>query len=410
MFTNIKDAIKFVESLKPNHSRTDLSRIKECLALYGNPDKSYKIVHVAGTNGKGSICAYLSNVLIKAKYKVGLFTSPYVITFNERIMIDGKPISDNDLLGLINEFYEFSINYKEPIPFFEAMFLMGLKYFKTNKVDVAIIECGIGGRLDSTNCTDKVCSIVSNCGYDHMNKLGNTLESILNHKLGIVRENGILFTGVDNSLIDNVIEYTNSINAKVYFPKPSEILGDGRFVFEDLEYKVNLLGDYQCNNACVAIKTLKTIFNVPYDIIKEGLEETKWPCRLEVMQQKPLVLIDGAHNISAINALCSYLDTINLKKTIVFTSLKDKEYLKMIERLKKSVDYFVFTTFIDARSTNENLMLDASKANGIAISDYKEAIKYAIDLTDDDGMVIIAGSLHFASTARKLFKKENIYD
>lgn len=410
MFNNITDALSWLYTQKKQNRRENLDRIESCAkALDLIP--SYKIVHLAGTNGKGSTAKSISTILTYSGKKTGLFVSPFVVKFNERIQINNEYISDKDVLLYLNKLYQFQTDYKEKyndtIPFFELTFLMALSYFKDNKVDIAIIECGMGGKLDSTNFLKSDLSIITNVGFDHMNVLGNTLEEIAAHKLGIAKENSTCLTCVSKELYNMFDDYANKLNINLIHV--NEYVEDihldkyTSFKYKGEYYSSSLLGTYQALNVSLAIEAVKIIdANITNDIIKNALLNTFWPGRLEVINNNPMVLIDGAHNIHGIDALVSTVKNLynDKKVNIVFTALYDKEYTKMIESLNEITNKYYFTSINDLRATDINEFINITNINSLVIADYKECIKHAIDeLTDE--ILIITGSLHFISMARE---------
>jgi folylpolyglutamate synthase/dihydrofolate synthase len=192
VFNNVSEAIYWIENKKRKDKRKDLTRMKNLLAILNNPQNSYKIIHIAGTNGKGATCNYITNILIHHNFNVGRFISPYILKFNERIEVNGISILDQELLDITNYIYPIIIKYEEEhddlVMFFELLTIIGLLYFKIKNVDYAVVECGLGGLLDATNAIDSKLQVIPSVGYDHMNVLGNTLEEIALHKLGIVKD------------------------------------------------------------------------------------------------------------------------------------------------------------------------------------------------------------------------------
>ena len=199
---SLDESLNWLYTQKKSKKREDLSRIEYCIKEL-NIKTDYPIFHIAGTNGKGSTATFIKSILMEANYKVGFFVSPFVISFNERIEINNDYINDDEIINYIEKLKQFASEYtskfNDTIPFFELTFLMALMHFEKNNIDVAVIECGLGGRLDATNCLDKTISVITNIGYDHMQTLGNTLEDIAYHKLGITRKNIPCLTCVDDT-------------------------------------------------------------------------------------------------------------------------------------------------------------------------------------------------------------------
>lgn len=412
MFNNIDDAINWLYNQKKLAKRENLDRIKRCVSEL-DIKLDYKIIHVAGTNGKGSCCNYIKNILKHTGKHVGMFTSPYYLFFNERIMINDRYISNAEILNYVNYLYDYSRSYydkyNDVIPFFELTLLMALLYFQDRNIDLAIIECGLGGRLDSTNFINSNQSIITNIGYDHMAKLGNTLEEIASHKLGIVKQDGYLLTAVDDNLMPLFNNYCNNLNAKILNVnsnvKDIKLSTKTEFSYKNNNYIVNLLGSYQAYNAALAIEAAKFIEpNIEEDLIKFGLEETKIPGRFEYLKDN--VIIDGAHNISAINNLVDNIKKMYDKKVkIVFSALADKAYDKMLKKLDEIALRYYFTTIIDTRACDVNVFKKATNIESICFNDINECIDVALKELKDDEILLVTGSIHFISIARNLIKK-----
>lgn len=414
MFTNINDSLNWLYSQKKQNRRENLDRIKSCAeALDLIP--SYKIIHLAGTNGKGSTAKTISTIFTLSGKKVGLFVSPFVIKFNERIQVNNEYISDEEILNYINELYLFQTNYQnkynDTIPFFELTFLMALMHFKNNNIEIGIIECGMGGKLDATNFLNSDLSIITNVGYDHMNVLGSTLEEIAIHKLGIAKSNTTCLTCVSKDLYKQFDDYAKKHNINMIhideYVTDIKLTNKTYFKYKNQSYSSSLLGTYQAYNTSLAIEASKLIDNnLSYDDIMNGLNNTFWPGRLEEVSDNPKILIDGAHNIHGIDALVNTVKSLypNNKINIVFTALHDKEYKKMINSLNEITNKYYFTSINDLRATDISEFINITNIKSEVISDFKECIDKAInDLKYE--ILIITGSLHFISMVREYLIK-----
>lgn len=415
MFSSIDSVYSWLYNQRKTKKREDLSRIKKCAEeLNLKPD--YKIIHIAGTNGKGSTAQAIKSILKLTNRHVGLFVSPYVISFNERIEINDRYISDAEIMHYSNILYDYSKKYEKEnndiIPFFELTLLMALMYFKDRNIDIAIIECGLGGLLDATNFLDTDLAIITNIGFDHQEQLGNTLESIAKHKLGIVKNGVPLITAVDESLILQFENYTKSNNSKMIYVKPDvkDIKSDllTSFKYKDTSYQISLLGDYQAYNASLAIEACKFIDkDIPYDIISYGLNNVFWPGRMEIMNNNPLILLDGGHNIAAIKETVAYLSKIKGNKQIktMFTALKDKDYVSMLNELDKITDYYYFTSINDLRKEDPNIFTKNRLKPYYIDLNLDSILTKAKNELKENEILFITGSLHFISIVRELFKK-----
>ena len=423
MFNNVVDAINYIESRKRTTKKTNLDSMYKLCALFDNPQESdIKFIHVAGTNGKGSVVSYLRNVLCENKQlKVGSFTSPYIECFNERIEINGEYSSDNDVIKYTNYIIDTidKNNYGE-IGFFEFITIMCFLYFKDRKVDIAIIEVGIGGLLDSTNVIKPILSIISNVSYDHMNILGDTLYEIGIQKLGIVKTKGALIT-IENEEINNlIIDTCKERNAKLILVKKADIkdvnIGLNETLFSYKEFKnvkLKMLGLYQCENASIVLEALSFLinyynneFNINIDNIYNGLFKTFWQGRLELINQNPLIIIDGAHNIDGINRLYEYLfllkEKLNKKLRLILAISANKEKFKMIKKIDSLADEIIFTSFSYKRSEDGRVLYNASNnKNKLYSDDLKDILNKTLE--DNDYINCFAGSLYFVSEIRKMF-------
>ncbi len=407
MFNTINEVYDYLYNQKKLTKRENLNRIiyaKEKLNIKTN----YKIIHVAGTNGKGSTATMIKSILMLKNMHVGLFVSPYVISFNERIQINDRYISDSEIMHYANILYNFNERYKEEfndvIPFFELTLLMALMYFEDRNIDLAVIECGLGGLLDSTNFLNTDLAIITNIGYDHMAQLGNTLEDIARHKLGIIKDNMKCITAVSKDLMPQFNEYAKSKNAKIIniCDDVSDIYLDNytNFKYKGIKYRTNLLGEYQAYNASIAIEAVKYFDkNIPNEIIEFALGTIYWPGRFEIFSEKPLIIIDGAHNIHAIKALTNSLNKYyDTKFNVVFSALVDKDYGSMIAELDRIANKFYFTTINDLRKTDPTVFSHFTNKEFNIYDDYIKAIEEA---KKENNPILITGSLHFISIVRE---------
>lgn len=413
-FQNVHEAILWIESQVKFKPKTDLTRMHlACLSL-GNPQNDYKIIHVAGTNGKGSVASYLTTVLMKTD-KVGRFTSPYIVKFNERISINLEMIDDIHLLQYINFIYDFNEQFfdqhHERLSFFELITLIGFLYFKDQKVDYVVLEVGIGGLLDSTNVVNSQLALITNIGFDHMNTLGNTLEEIALNKLGIVKNGVTLITSVDESLKPLFTEYTKKVGSDVHFIEDDSIKLINQdpleFKYEYHRYKLQLKGLHQVKNAALAIKAINYLEpKMPLHVIKEGIKETFWPGRFEVMRENPLIILDGAHNTHGIEALLKTTSEIYKDKQVhfIFCAMADKETRQMLEMLSKKASSITLTHFDYKRvSPLEDLISQTPIEQKYAYNDAFEAIEQTLKRVSSNDVIIITGSLYFVSLVRPYF-------
>jgi dihydrofolate synthase/folylpolyglutamate synthase len=412
LFNTIDEVYNYLYNQKKTAPRENLDRITRCANLL-NIKANYKKIHVAGTNGKGSTCQYIKEMLALKNLHVGMFVSPFVISFNERIQINDRYISDSEIMHYMNILYDFNQKYEneynDHLPFFELTLLMALMWFSDRNIDIAIIECGLGGLLDSTNFLDYDLAIITNIGFDHMAQLGNTLEKIADHKLGIAKPNMTCLTTVSDNLKNHFINYAKNNNVDMKFiTDVSNISVSDKTYFEykNHKYQSNLLGEYQAYNASLAIEAVKYFDkDYPEALIEFALDNVKWPGRMEVLNNNPLILLDGAHNIHAINAITETLSKLKGNKKIktIFSALQDKEYPSMIKRLEDITDYFYFTKIIDLRQIEDIHFENYTNKQYEINNDFKSCLEEAISNLKDDEILLITGSLHFVSQIREYY-------
>lgn len=419
-FVDAKSFIEWVQSQKRFSKKTNLDNMKYFCKLLCNPESSFKAIHVTGTNGKGSTVAMLTSVLMAKGYNVGTFTSPYIECFNERIAFNTKPIDDDDLLKMANRVIEIypileENNFPKPT-FFEFITLCAFCYFKSlNNLDYAVIEVGMGGRLDSTNVITPIVSIITNAALDHMQILGNTKEAILIEKLGIVKDNIPVVCGLKEENLKMIATNVANIhNSQIVFPKYNEVknvkcdLSDTCFTYQGQDYQLSLLGFHQVENALLVIETfnlLKDDLKLSIQDLHNGLKNTKWVGRLEKINDDPVIYIDGGHNIDGISRITEFVKSLNIPNVRAVISIShDKELLPMIKMVDETFDEIIFTSYTYARSAKaEDLYNLSSSKNKKCIENLDVAVKYV--LTNKKPITVFLGSLYLASEIRNKLKK-----
>lgn len=419
-FVDAKSFIEWVQSQKRFSKKTNLDNMKYFCKLLCNPESSFKAIHVTGTNGKGSTVAMLTSVLMAKGYNVGTFTSPYIECFNERIAFNTKPIDDDDLLKMANRVIEIypileENNFPKPT-FFEFITLCAFCYFKSlNNLDYAVIEVGMGGRLDSTNVITPIVSIITNVALDHMQILGNTKEAILIEKLGIVKDNIPVVCGLKEENLKMIATNVANIhNSQIVFPKYNEVknvkcdLSDTCFTYQGQDYQLSLLGFHQVENALLVIETynlLKDDLKLSIQDLHNGLKNTKWVGRLEKINVDPVIYIDGGHNIDGISRITEFVKSLNIPNVRAVISIShDKELLPMIKMVDETFDEIIFTSYTYARSAKaEDLYNLSSSKNKKCIENLDVAVKYV--LTNKKPITVFLGSLYLASEIRNKLKK-----
>jgi len=411
MFKSLKSAIHWVENLHKFHKRTTLDYLKSIYQTL-KIELNCKKIHIAGTNGKGSVAAMTTSILVSSGFKVGTFISPYVLKFNERIKINNQNINDKLLLASLNKFYFLNENLQnkgvETLSFFEVLTLMCFDIFSNLELDYIVIECGIGGLLDATNILKYDFSCITSVGYDHMNILGNTLEMIALNKLGILKDNGVLIANYEDDLEKTFEGYAKSKNAILYNVNHEkyEILSiiPNVFKYQNNTYEVSLIGEFQIKNAILVLKLVSLLNEaiIVLDTIKIGLLKAANLARFQIIRKEPLVIIDAAHNVNAIYALFETLKKLNKNIYVIFSSLKDKDIQAMLDIIKLCAKEVYLTSFPDARFSlfSPEILIENSFFTNIQV-----CYQYALTKAKPCDIIIITGSLHFAAYAIKKLAK-----
>jgi dihydrofolate synthase/folylpolyglutamate synthase len=405
-----------------------LSTIRDILAGLGNPQNKFQIIHVAGTNGKGSVASALATILQLAGYKVGLYTSPHLAHFNERIRIDGAPIPNDDVVTSWEAVRSVHRGEREPT-FFEFSTAMAFHEFGRQQVDWAIIETGMGGRLDATNIVSPALSLITNISLEHQDYLGNTLYQIAGEKAGIIKKGVPVVTGVSQKpALSAILDQAEKMQAPLYrLGKEFRIRrhpGGERFTYHGLSgaawknMQAGLSGRYQAENAALAIAACEVltetgIARLPESDIRKGLLENRWPGRLEFLSNAPAVLLDGAHNMAAIRALAGFLAERFPQKKITLVSgvLDDKAYPEMLNCLLPLCSRAVFTKpKIDRSLPPDALQKEAEKTlrDITVIPDVVEAVNHAVRTSGPEDVVCISGSLYLVGEVKEGIEKGQI--
>ena len=411
---NYNEIVNYIEEIPKFTVKNPPEHTKEMLRRLGNPQDSIKVIHVAGTNGKGSTCAYLTSMLSAGGYKTGLFTSPHLVKINDRFRINGEVMSDEDFVISFLKVKEVIDQAKEDgyahPSYFETLFLMGVDYYYRKKVDYLVLETGLGGGKDPTNCVEKpLACIITSISIDHVQYLGDTIPAIASEKAGIIKPGvPIIFDGhVEDAA--NVIEARAAeLNSPSYklMPNQYELKEQTRngikFEFEGTELQIPYIAEYQMMNASLAyftMKNLQSIHGISDDKLKEGIKNVTWPGRMETIL--PGVIVDGAHNADGV---AQFVKTVhqfrqNNRVVLLFSAVSDKEYDKMIKLICEDIKpHAVVTTQItgERQVTAEvlaGLFKEYGAENVISVEEVGEALKKALEL-QQDGMVFCVGSLY----------------
>lgn len=353
------EALEYIHGISWTFCKPGLERINAlCLAL-GNPEKDLKFIHVAGTNGKGSFCSMTESVLRKAGYKVGLYTSPFIYRFNERMRVNGEDIPDSTLAEITEYVKPFADAMEDKPTEFELITAIAFEYFKREGCDVVVLECGMGGRLDSTNVIrNPYLSVITGISLDHTAFLGDTVEKIALEKAGIIKDSApVLFGGEDEGAKRVIAEVAKNRSSDIYFADYSALkitksdLDGSVFDYKTLQnVNISLLGLYQPRNAALVLEGIEILkkrgLNIPHEAVRDGLAEAKWRARFEIIGRDPLIIFDGAHNPEGI---CAAVESIkkyfgNQKLVLVSGVLKDKDYQAIADSMAEVIsDAFTIT-------------------------------------------------------------------
>lgn len=369
-----ENAVKQLTSRGKFYIDLGLERVSRALEKFGSPQDDIKFIHVAGTNGKGSVCTILASILQEAGYKTGLYTSPHIWDYTERIKVNGKNITQEEFANYVEEICNCGIHLTE----FEILTVMMFLYFKKCKVDIAILETGLGGRLDATNVIkNNLCSIITQIDLDHTERLGNTKEKIAYEKAGIIKPECPVITSMGYEAIRDRADEMNSL-----------FILANPYVNPEYIEALSLKGLHQAENLALAINTIEYLFkDITPDIIKEGLKKVKNPCRFEYFKNKNLI-VDGAHNSNGIKALKENLDYYfpNEKRRFVFGCLKNKDYKSMMNILFQEGDEVYLNEFNYPNACSYNELSSSCAINSLRYEDESILTK--------DKLNIICGSFY----------------
>ncbi len=429
---NYQEAINFIDDKNKYGSRLGLDSIKKLLSLLNNPHHNLKYIHVAGTNGKGSTCAYLASCLMEAGYKTGLYTSPHLERFTERIQINGKEITEEEVATLTEKVKTacdemMRLGFEHPTTF-EIITAIGFLYFYEKNVDIVVLEVGLGGKGDATNAIESsLASVITTISYDHMEVLGNTLEEIAIQKAGIIKDNGIVISYPKSKepqeSIKKIATQKNAVFVKVPIENVNiKYLSDDGSIF-DFEYndhfieniRTNLIGEHQIYNATTAITTLLTLndsglIKISIDDIKNGIEKTEWHGRIELLRHKPKFIIDGAHNLEGVENLVKALENFKFDRLILgIAILKDKDFDHMLSLLVPMADVIIATEAntdrkLDAERMKEQIEKIWTKEEVIVEKHIQNAVERALIIANENDLILFTGSLYMIGEVRDAAK------
>ena len=415
---NYQSTLDYIHNVKWQGSKPGLERTQALLKALGNPENSLKFIHVAGTNGKGSTAACMASVLQEAGYRTGLYTSPYIIRFNERMQVNGRQITDGELEAITDEIRPFADAMADSPTEFELITALAMKYFLYQKCDIVILEVGMGGELDSTNVIDTPeAAVITAIGLDHTKDLGETLPEIASAKAGIIKEDGdVVIYGSDESVETVFTNKCREKNARLIRTDFGRLKIHGFDLdacsFDFLPYRdirMPLVGTYQPYNAALAVTVLELLRSKGYQIsddqIIAGLGKVRWKGRFEVLRRDPVFVLDGAHNPHGIEATATSLSNHFRGKEIVFLIgvMADKDVAGMMKWIAPMAKSFVTVRPPNPRAMTPEALADLLKTFGeptIPCSSIPEGVREAVRQAGPAGIVCALGSLYFSGDVR----------
>ncbi len=415
---NVQEAIAYIHSNFWKGSGLGLERTQELLAKMGNPEKKLKFVHIAGTNGKGSTAAMTASILEKAGYRVGLYTSPYIYRFHERMQVNGQEISDEDLVAVTEYVRPFAQSMQVPPTEFELVCAIAFEYFLRKNCDIVVLEVGMGGAMDATNVIETPeVAVITNIGLDHTEYLGSTVEEIAKTKSGIFKPNGHAVIYRSSPSVEQVFEEV--CREKNISLKKADFDGivlhshslEGQ-IFDCGQRKnlqLPLLGSHQLNNAAVVLGIVDSLqaqgWNISEEHIRTGLRDTRWPGRFDIVGRDPLFIIDGGHNPQCFETIIQNIrDYLPGRKIIALTGvLADKDYADMYKPVMPFVQEFVCITPPNPRKLEAHQLaafLTQAGAKATGTDSIEAGVRLALELAGTEGVVLCFGSLYTIGATR----------
>jgi len=424
--------LSITRNLRYSPDKFNLSRMYVVMSLLGNPQLNYDVVHVAGTKGKGSICAMTASIMREAGYKVGFYSSPHMIDFRERIKVNDNEISKQSLINYVMKLRHIFITVDQ-LSTFEIITAIAFKYFADQQVDIAIIEVGMGGRLDATNVVEPIVSIISPISHDHMNILGDTIAKIAREKAGIIKKSvPVIISPQKESAKEEIKIIANrkgsfiiDVSENYTFEQINYSLEKQSFVIKEKLiypsdtcnpiYEIPLLGDHQINNAITAFACILRLRKLGYEInenaLKNGFSKVEWPGRFEVVCKKPLIIVDGAHNRDSFRKL---RDTIKKylagkKVILIFGASEDKEVKLMIKIIKPYIEHFIFTKSEHPRALGLGELEKFASSldlDNYSIGDIGSIVPLILRKSDQKNTYIASGSIFIAGAIKQLLTRQ----
>lgn len=407
---NYKEALEYIHSIPKFMRPLGNARLSGLLDALGNPHRGMKYVHIAGTNGKGSTAAMTAEILRRAGFRTGLFTSPFIEVFNERIQINGENIGDSALAAYTERVKNASEASGCAVSEFAFITAIAFLYFKEERCDIVVLETGMGGKLDATNIIDcPAAAVITSISLDHTQYLGDTIEEIAAEKCGIIKHGGTVVTSAGENAL-NIIEHFAKENHAKLIKTEKAYASENGFIYKGSEYPLALKGAYQPQNAAAALETVSVLrasgMNIPGSAVCEGLAKVRWPARFEFLSGS--LVIDGGHNPDGIRALSRSLKNDGREVVLVAAMMDDKNYKECAEELSRCAEYIITTELKIPRCLSAVRLLECMRASGEAEPDPKTALKKALAMAGREKLVCVCGSLYLAGEVRSLISSGQI--
>ncbi len=418
-----EEALSYIHSICWKGSKLGLDRTRELLGKLNDPQKELKFIHIAGTNGKGSTAAMLSSILEEAGYRVGLYTSPFINRFNERMQVNHQPIPDEELAALTEYVRPHADAMADSPTEFELITALAMVWFARQKCDIVVLEVGMGGELDSTNIIDvPEAAVIAAMGLDHVKELGPTMADIARAKAGIIKEGGRVVSYGGNPEADEVIAAVcRTRNASLRLPDFSAIVpGDFGLEGQTFSYKgwrglrIPLVGAYQMNNAAVVLETVEVLrqrgWNISDEAVRQGLADTRWPARFEVLRRDPVFIVDGGHNPHGIRATAESLSRLFPGRKITFVTgvMADKDVEHILGLIVPLAEQFFTVRPDNPRAMDAGELarrIEAMGAKATACASVQDGVDRAIQAEGPYGVACALGSLYMSGEVRSCFGK-----
>ncbi|MCH5213168.1 MAG: bifunctional folylpolyglutamate synthase/dihydrofolate synthase [Oscillospiraceae bacterium] len=411
---NYSEAIEYIHLIPKFIRPLGNENLGKLLDIMGNPQKRLKFVHVAGTNGKGSVCAMTAEILKRAGYKTGLFTSPFIVVFNERIQINNELIPDDVLAEYVSEISGLMKANDAQVSEFAFIFAVAMKYFADMECDIVVLETGMGGRLDATNIIPSPeAAVLTEIGMDHMQYLGDTVEEIAAEKCGIIKPGCEVVSAINEHVRDIIKKAAEQAGANLTICEKAG-RKPGSFIYKTWGYHIALKGAYQAENASIVLETTEALrrkgWKIQASAASEGFKNVKWKARYEFLADN--IVVDGAHNIDGIRALKEALSEEDREIILVLAMMKDKAYEECIAEIAQAARCVIASQLDMPRALAADeikAVVDSTGIECIAELDVEKALDTALDLAGEKRLICICGSLYLAGDAERILKEKGIF-